>query len=68
MTRSASSPLTRRLLRLKAAAEYLGLSAWKVRDEVNRGEIPIVQYGPNAPWLIDVADLDAWVLRHKVTK
>jgi excisionase family DNA binding protein len=68
MTRPAPIPAARRLLRLRAAAEYLGLSAWKIRDEVNRGEIPIVSYGDNAPWLIDLADLDGWILRHKVTR
>jgi excisionase family DNA binding protein len=55
----------RRLLRLKQAAEYLSLSTWTLRRLIQEGELPIVSYGPNAPWLIDVRDLDDWVLRHK---
>ncbi len=59
-------PSTRRLLRLKAAAEYVSLSTWKMRALVQRGEIPLVQYGENAPWLLDVDDLERWIARHKV--
>ena len=61
-----AQPVTRRLLRLKAAAEYVSLSAWKLRDVVQRGDIPLVQYGENAPWLLDVGDLDRWIEQHKV--
>jgi len=57
----------RRLLRLKSAAEYLCLSPWKLRRIVQDGHIPIVQYGDNAPWLVDVRDLDSWVEKHKQT-
>jgi hypothetical protein len=52
-------------LRLKEAGQYLSLSPWKLRAIVQAGEIPIVQYGQNVPWLLDVRDLDVWVERHK---
>ncbi len=55
----------RRLLRLKAAAVYLSLSAGTLRTIIQRGELPIIRYGDNAPWLLDRADLDAWIERHK---
>jgi excisionase family DNA binding protein len=58
--------IARRLLRLKAAAEYMSLSTWKLRDVIHRGGIPIIQYGENAPWLLDVAELDQWIEAHKV--
>jgi hypothetical protein len=29
--------------------------------------MPIIQPGANAPWLLDVKDLDAWVDRSKRT-
>ena len=55
----------RRLLRLKPAAAYLSLSTWTLRTIIQRGELPVVRYGENAPWLLDIRDLDAWVDRHK---
>ena len=58
----------RRLLRLKDAAHYLSLSAWKLRFLIQDGQIPFVRYGgPTTPWLVDVRDLDNWVDRHKQT-
>jgi excisionase family DNA binding protein len=56
---------TRRLLRLKDAAQYLSLSPWKLRHIIQSGQLPIVKYGENAPWLLDVRDLDGWVERNK---
>jgi excisionase family DNA binding protein len=58
-------PSLRRLLRLKEAAEYVSLSPWKLRKLVQDGQVPIVKYGENAPWLLDLRDLDSWVERHK---
>jgi Helix-turn-helix domain len=54
-----------RLLRLKDGARYLSLSAWKLRGIIQRGELAVVKIGPNAPWLLDVRDLDRWVDQHK---
>ena len=54
-----------RLLRVKAAAQYIALSPWKIRDMVQSGQLPVIQYGENAPWLIDVRDLDEWVESNK---
>jgi hypothetical protein len=56
---------SRRLLRLKPAAEYLSLSPAKLRALIQACEIPVVKYGENAPWLIDVRDLDYWIERSK---
>ncbi len=58
-------PTVRRLLRLKEAAGYLSLSPWKLRHIVQCGELPVVKYAENAPWLLDVRDLDLWVERNK---
>lgn len=58
-------PNPKRLLRLKPAALYLSLSPGKLRAIIQRGEIPVVRAGDNAPWLLDVRDLDLWVERHK---
>ena len=58
---------SRRLLRLKEAAQYVCLSPWKLRKLVQDGQLPVVKYRENAPWLLDVRDLDGWVERHKQT-
>lgn len=60
-------PSAHRLLRLKQAAQYVSLSPWKLRKLVQDGQLPIVKYGENTPWLLDVRDLDGWVERHKQT-
>jgi excisionase family DNA binding protein len=56
---------TRRLLRLKAAAEYLSLSPWKVRSLIQAGRLPVVQDSEGSPFLLDVRDLDGYVERNK---
>lgn len=55
----------KRLLKLKQAAEYLSLSPWTLRGIIQAGKLPIVVYGPNTPWLVDVKDLDSWIEQHK---
>ena len=55
----------RRLLKLKHAALYLSLSTWTLRGIIQAGQLPIVVYAPNTPWLVDVKDLDAWIEKHK---
>lgn len=57
--------LTRRLLKTKPAADYLSLSAWKLRALVAAGELPVVQADASSPWLFDVRDLDQWADEHK---
>jgi len=61
------TPFSRRLLRLKPAAQYLSISPGKLRALIQAQEIPIVKYGENAPWLIDMRDLDHWIERNKAT-
>jgi excisionase family DNA binding protein len=59
------APHGRRLLRLKAAAEYLSLSPWKVRGLIQAGRLPVVQDAEGSPFLLDVRDLDGYVERNK---
>ncbi len=62
--KSAQDPLScARLLDLPAAAHYLSLSYWTIRDMVSRGEIPHVRAGRRV--LIDLRDLDCWIDRNK---
>jgi excisionase family DNA binding protein len=57
--------LSRRLLRTRHAAAYLGISEWKLRALIQDGQIPVVQYGEYTPWLIDLRDLDLWIADKK---
>jgi hypothetical protein len=61
------NPTTRRLLRLRAASEYLSLSPGALRQIIQRGELPIIILSDSghAPWLVDRADLDGWIERSK---
>jgi len=59
---------TRRLLKVKEAADYLGVSTWKLRKLIMDGELPYVQDGDNSPFLLDVVDLDKWITKYKTTK
>lgn len=55
----------RRLLRIKAAAEYLSLSPWKLRRLIQNGLLPVVQDSDGSPFLLDIRDLDGYVDRNK---
>jgi hypothetical protein len=55
----------KRLLRLKAAALYLSVSPGALRGVIQRGELPIIRVAENAPWLLDIEDLNRWILQHK---
>jgi excisionase family DNA binding protein len=53
-----------RLLAQEAAARYLSVSKWTVRDLLFRGDLPYVKIGRRL--LIDVQDLDAYITRAKI--
>jgi hypothetical protein len=58
---------SKRLLRTKDAARYLGMSPWGLRQEVNKSELHFVSSGEHtSSWKFDVRDLDAWIEQHKI--
>jgi len=59
-----SSP---RLLPLKAAAQYLGLTVWALRERIWAGALPVVQFPGGRKQYLDVRDLDGFIERHKKT-
>jgi excisionase family DNA binding protein len=64
---AADVNLSPRLIRIKAAATYLGLSTWSVRNLVQSGKLPVIfGDGTYAPWRFDVWDLDAYIEQQKV--
>ena len=72
-----STPVTPRLVDLHAAAAYLGVSYWTVRDYCLAGHLKVVQLPALRPRdgarsrrslrhvLVDVQDLDALITSHK---
>jgi excisionase family DNA binding protein len=50
-----------RLLKLRDAAEYLGLAYGTVKNKVSRGELPVVRFG-RGNVRIRKSQLDAWLV------
>ena len=61
------SPLTPRLLTLKGAAQWLGLTTWAMRERVWAGQIPVVRFPGGRKIYIDTNDLENFVTKHKET-
>ena len=59
------NPMTGRLLSIKQAACYSGLTTWAVRELIWAGALPVVQFkGARKQW-IDRADIDTMIERNK---
>jgi excisionase family DNA binding protein len=54
-----------RVLKTNDAATYLGISAWKLRNLVQSGEISYIAGDGTIPWLFDKEDLDRWIETRK---
>ncbi len=54
-----------RLLPLKKAAEYLGLTVWAMRERIWAGEIPVVRFPGGRKMFIDIQDIEAFIERNK---
>jgi hypothetical protein len=59
-----SSP---RLLPLKKAAEYLGLTVWALRERIWAGQIPVVQFPGGRKQYIDLKDMETFIEQNKRT-
>ena len=63
-----SNPMSPRLLPLKRAAEYIGLTTWAMREAIWAGLIPVVRLGPNGrKMFIDIEDIESFIQRNKET-
>ena len=58
-----------RVLRAKAAAEYMGVGVKTVRYWVDEGRLPVIT-GPkrHSPWRFDVRDLEELLQKTKQTR
>jgi hypothetical protein len=61
------NPSAPRLLPLKDAAAWLGLSVWSLRERIWAGDIPVVQFPGGRKQFIDSQDLEDFVQRNKMT-
>ena len=64
---SVGIPMAPRLLPLKKAAEYLGLTTWAMRERIWAGDIPVVRFPGGRKQFIDTKDLEAFIERNKMT-
>jgi excisionase family DNA binding protein len=56
-----------RLLDVDDAARYLSMSDKGIRELIADGELPYIQKIPaRSPYLVDIRDLDDWILKHKI--
>jgi hypothetical protein len=60
-----SNPMAPRLLPLKKAAEYIGLTVWAMRERIWAGQIPVVQFPGGRKQFIDVQDLEQLIQENK---
>ena len=56
-----------RLLTLKDAAAWLGLTVWAMRERIWAGQIPVVQFPGGRKQYVDVQDLEAFIKNNKKT-
>jgi hypothetical protein len=60
-----TNPPAPRLLPLKRAADYLGLSPWAMRERIWAGDIPVVKFPGGRKIYLDVKDLDTFIEDNK---
>jgi hypothetical protein len=65
--RITNPKLSPRLLPLKVAAEYLGLTVWAMRERIWAGQIPVVQFPGGRKQYVDTQDLEAFIQNNKRT-
>lgn len=55
-----------RLLTIKRAAEYLGLTTWGMRERIWAGDIPVVKFPGGRKIFIDTLDIEKFIQDNKV--
>jgi excisionase family DNA binding protein len=55
-----------RLMTVKQAAKWLGLSPWNIRSRIDAGDLPIVRFHGGRKIYLDVNDLEKLVEKNKV--
>ena len=63
--KKAQGILNPRLLPIKEAAVWLGLTVWAMRERIWAGQIPVVQFPGGRKMFIDTQDLERFIQRNK---
>ena len=63
----SSPPVSPRLLTLKDAAQWLGLTVWAMRERIWNGHIPYVRFDGGRKIYVDVSDLESFIEKYKTT-
>ncbi len=61
------NPMCPRLMSLKKAAEYLGLTTWAMRERIWAGDIPVVRFPGGRKMFIDTSDIEDFINQNKQT-
>jgi hypothetical protein len=64
-TQGIANPMGPRLLPLKKAADYIGLTVWALRERIWAGDIPVVKFPGGRKQFIDIRDIDAFIEKNK---
>ena len=59
------NPMSPRLLPLKQAAGYLGLTVWAMRERIWAGQIPVVRFPRGRKLYVDICDIDRFIAKNK---
>jgi hypothetical protein len=54
-----------RLLPIRQAAQWLGLTVWAMRERIWAGQIPVVQFPGGRKMYVDVEDLEKFIQGNK---
>jgi len=58
--------MTPRLLTLKDAAQWLGLTVWAMRERIWAGHIPVVRFPGGRKMYVDIRDLEGLIEQNKM--
>jgi predicted site-specific integrase-resolvase len=61
------NPMLPRLLPLKEAASYLGLTVWGIRERIWAGQLPVVTFPGGRKQYIDTEDIEKFIRDNKRT-
>ena len=65
MTAGNPSSISPRLLTLKEAANYIGLTTWALRERIWAGHIPVVRFPNGRKMYIDSSDIENLISSNK---
>jgi len=65
-TQGISNPFPPRLMTIKQASQFLGLTVWAIRERIWAGQLPVVRFGNGRnKMFLDKNDLEQFIAKHK---